>query len=162
MGVDKAHILIEGEPIGHRIARLIASVGVPVTVLGREPIVGFEFLEDAEDFEGPLVALSRFQPSREFVFVCSCDLPGFHPGLAGLLAQEIGPKDAAIPVVGGRLQPLCALYRAVSLVGARRLVEMGERRVMRWIDSLEVQSVTLPDERWAVNVNTPADLLTPP
>src|SRR4051812_28771963 len=81
VGEDKAKLLVEGEPLARRISRLLIDSAIPVTVLGGEPLPDCEFLADEEAFRGPLAAISRFIPSREYVFVCSCDVPGFSPEL---------------------------------------------------------------------------------
>lgn len=155
MGRDKAAIPIDGVPMGERIARELARVCEPVTVVGRSAIEGFAFLEDEEEFAGPLVALSRVRPVAEFVFVASCDLPLFDASVVEELAVRIGDADAAIPVVDGRLQPLCALYRA-SAFGR---ISPGQRRVMAWLGSLQAVGVTdLPRPEAVRNANLPEEL----
>ena len=77
MGVDKAALTVGGMPLGEKIARELAKTCDRVTVLGKHPIPGLEFLADEGDYEGPLLALSRFKPTRQHVFVASCDLPLF-------------------------------------------------------------------------------------
>lgn len=112
MGEDKTGILIDGVPQAQRIADALGAVGLPVTVLGREPIPGHAFLRDANEFAGPLSALAQFAPSADAVFVCSCDLPLFDARIASTLAERLGDRDASVPQVNGFRQPLCALYRA--------------------------------------------------
>lgn len=155
MGADKAKLLVDGEPLAQRIARLLMESRIPVTVLGREPLLGCAFIADPEDFAGPLAALARFTPSGEFVFVCSCDVPEFSPDLISDLRSQISKSEAAVPVVDGRLQPLCALYRASAFAKAADLARDGEKRIMRWIDSLVVAQAAPLNKRWAMNINTP-------
>src|SRR5690349_7725088 len=106
MGQDKAKMLVHGEPMAARIARLLSESGIPVTVCGREPLDGCSFLADDAAFQGPFVALSRFEPRAPFVFVASCDLPGFSASVVELLRARIADRDAAIPVMEGPMQPL--------------------------------------------------------
>lgn len=157
MGQDKAKLRVDGEPLAQRIARLLTEAGITVTVLGREQLPGYLFLADVEEFSGPLVALSRFIPSADFVFVCSCDLPGLAPALVAELRGAIGEHEAAIPVVRGRMQPLCGIYRSHALRKAAGLAATGEKRIMRWVESLDALQVQPSDELWAKNVNSPAD-----
>jgi molybdenum cofactor guanylyltransferase len=161
MGHDKAALLIEGVPLAERIASELAKRAAPVTVLGRESIAGFGFLADSGEYQGPLVALSRFVATKPFVFVAACDLPAFDAGVVDVLGERIGEYDAAIPEVEGRLQPLCALYRAEALRAIPELVAAGERRIMRWMDGLRIVSVPaqeLPSLLAATSVNTPDEL----
>lgn len=160
MGEDKAKIVVHGEPLAHRIARLLTEEGLRVTVCGREPIGGLPFIPDREEFAGPLAALAGFRPEDDVVFVASCDLPGFDASVIRLLASRLDSHEACIPALGGRLQPLCALYRSSALGKARELAEAGEKRIMRWIDRLDHIIVDDLDPSWIANVNTPDDLRT--
>lgn len=114
MGNDKAKLLVQGEEQGARIVRLLSANGFPVTVLGREPINGARFVPDVHTFGGPLEALRAFEPTEDFVFVASCDLPRFDPAIVEILGSRIGEFQAATPKVDGYLQPLCTLYQATS------------------------------------------------
>ncbi|MBX3112295.1 MAG: NTP transferase domain-containing protein [Fimbriimonadaceae bacterium] len=162
MGFDKASIVVDGEPLGHRLARLLRAGGWEPTVLGASPIHGFGFQADAHPGSGPLAALREFVPTADFVLVLSCDVPKFELGLAEVLEAEIGRHDAALPVVRGRLQPLCALYRRSAW---QALGTMDGPRVMDWVGGLD--HVTVDEERmvgrgvhWsaAVGVNSPEEL----
>lgn len=151
--------------MGVRIARSLEERGYDVTILGSIPSDGFRQLPDADPFAGPLVAVSNFQPDRDFVFVCSCDIPLFDSRLVETLVNRIADFDATIPSIDGRLQPLCALYTAESLRTANELVLDGERRVMAWIRRLrylEVGESSLTesglDPRCVIGANTPEEL----
>lgn len=165
MGTDKGALLIDGEPMGVRIARSLTEHGYGVTVLGNIPSADFPQLPDADPFSGPLVAISDFQPVREWVFVCSCDIPLFDARLVEALFDGIDDYDAAIPSIDGRLQPLCALYTTRSVKIAHDLAVEGERRVMAWVQRLrflEVNESTLAkyglDPRCVLGANTPEEL----
>jgi molybdopterin-guanine dinucleotide biosynthesis protein A len=156
MGEDKAGLAVGGEALGARIARELKAVCRQVTVLGREPIEGCRSLLDEDEFQGPLRALSRFEPESDFVFVCSCDLPLFRRDVVRRLREKIEDRQACIPVLNDRLQPLCALYRSDAIMEARKLDADGERRIMKWIATLDYNEVSLGDE--VRNVNTQEEL----
>jgi len=165
MGTDKGALLIDGEPMGVRIARSLKEHGYGVTVLGNIPSADFRQLPDADPFAGPLVAISNFHPVGDCVFVCSCDIPLFDARLVETLFNGIDDFDAAIPSIDGRLQPLCALYTSRSLKIAHDLAAEGERRVMAWVHRLrfrEVGESTLAkyglDPRCVLGANTPEEL----
>jgi molybdopterin-guanine dinucleotide biosynthesis protein A len=111
-------------------------MGVPVTVLGRRGLAGADFLRDEEEYKGPLAALSRFVPRAEFVFIAAGDMPLFDGKLVSTFADLIGEFDAVVPISGGRIQPLCGLYRSASLERIPSLVQSGTQRLMSWVDSL--------------------------
>lgn len=139
MGEDKAALLIGGIPLARRIADALLATGIPVTVLGREPVEGCAFLPDSEAGAGPLVALSRYRPNADFAFIAACDLPCFDPRLVAVLQEKIGEHEAAIPIVDGWRQPLCALYRreAWEALSDPSREESAGRSVFRWVDSLD-------------------------
>jgi molybdopterin-guanine dinucleotide biosynthesis protein A len=137
MGRDKSKLPVRGEALAMRIARLLAESGISVTVLGREPLPGHAFLADRQELAGPLAALSRFRPRSPLVFVCACDLPGFDPAVVSVLQGSIGASQGAVPVVDGRPQPLCALYRAEVFEAMRTEFASGGRSLMGLLDRID-------------------------
>ncbi len=136
MGTDKALIPVDGVPMARRIVDAFQAANIKVTVLGRQAIDGAEFQLDRDEFGGPLAAIARFTPTATYVFVASCDLPCFTNEVVTLLSSKIGTADSAIPVMGGRHQPLCALYTASAFEAASKISETGERKIMAWIEHL--------------------------
>jgi molybdopterin-guanine dinucleotide biosynthesis protein A len=133
MGASKASLEISGVRLGEKIANALAACCQRVVVLGREPIAGFDFLPDAEEFEGPLAALARFEPTMEWVFAAACDLTHFEPSVCSAL-MATADKAAVVPMVMAQLQPLCALYPASALIAAKRLAAEGRRSMMSLLD----------------------------
>lgn len=162
MGQDKSEILVEGEQLASRLARLLSEAGWQPCILGRRPVAGFAFLPDREDFQGPLSALRCFEPRTDFVFVLSCDVPLFDAKIPDVFFSVIERFDAVIPTPQDRAQPLCALYRASSW---ETLKTLDSPRVLDWVDRL---SVTYLNDQSLVdlgietdglaNVNSPEEL----
>lgn len=147
MGTPKADLLVDGTPLAQRIADGLATEGIPVVVLGRQPVAGYPLLLDEEEFQGPLAALARFQPEWETVFVVSCDLPWFDQRIVAALSALLGEAEAAVPVLDGFRQPLCALYRAEAFALLPEVVATGRRSMMAWLDRLTVVEVGESDLR---------------
>ncbi|MBS1720342.1 MAG: molybdenum cofactor guanylyltransferase [Armatimonadetes bacterium] len=164
MGFDKASILIESVPLAVRLARMLQEAGWEPTILGRTPLDGYCFHPDNEVERGPLAALRAFCPTSHLVFVLSCDVPLFDGAVARALKSCLGEKEAAIPAIDGRLQPLCGVYRREAW---ERLSIVDSARIMDWVEALDVEIVTevellrlgvQPD--WCRGVNTPSELKT--
>ena len=161
MGADKAEMNIGGMPQVVRIADGLAGDGWEVTVLGGSPIRGHAHRADDERLAGPLAALRGFVLQPWPVFVCSCDLPLFRPLVASALLGRLGAVPV-VPVVGGRPQPLCALYPASAFATLR--ANPGWVRVTDWlqatgsdlVDEEGLQGLGL-DPVWVANANTPAE-----
>lgn len=164
MGSDKAALTVDGVPLAHRVASALSEVASPITVLGREPLEGFEFLADSEEFGGPIAALRNFRPSAPFIFVASCDLPLLRAEFVSGLLCDIGEAEAAVPLLEGRLQPTCALY-ARSAFEKLALSPPEMKSMMAWLDMLlfrRVDEVGLRqlglDPNCARGCNTPEEL----
>lgn len=152
MGEEKARLLVDAEPVAVRTARKLADHCGQVTVLGRHPLPNCAFLEDQEEFAGPLAALSYFQPVAEVVFVASCDMPRFDSEIVRLLHSLLGDVHAVVPRVGGRLQPLSAVYSTQAWAVQRRVIAEGGRSMFGWIESLDCRFVD-EDEISASGIN---------
>lgn len=162
MGFDKASIMIGGEPISLRLSRILRAAGWEPTILGRTPLKGFAYQADSESFGGPLSALRKFTPKSDLIFVLSCDVPLFRAEILEAFEGRLGDKQAVIPSLNERLQPLCGLYRREAW---DRLDQLESSRVMDWIGLLEVEVVSECDliqsnlqPNWCKGVNTPSEL----
>ena len=104
--------------------------------------------------------------SATWAAVVACDLPFVTGEFFVRLASFSENFDAVVPVQSdGRLQPLCALYRAeVCRERAQELIESGERRprlLFQWLRTRRVAFDELSDLEGAnhffTNINTPDD-----
>jgi len=171
MGADKAQLDFGGVPIlrrvAHELARRFAEIIVVVAPDGAGiERAGVKLIHDEEQFAGPLEALRRglLASSNAIAFACSCDLPLMKAELATRLCELIGDHDAAIPLVDGREQVLCAAYRRDAAGKIAGLIARGEKRMLALLDELNVRGVDAaelrnidPQLRSFINVNTPED-----
>jgi molybdopterin-guanine dinucleotide biosynthesis protein A len=152
MGSDKSRLMVGGEPIAIRTARLLSEHCSRVTVLGRFPVAGHGFLEDQEDFAGPLNALARFIPNADTVFVASCDMPLFDGRMVPFLISHLESREAVMPFAEGHLQPLCAVYSADAWNVLARVLAEGQRSIKAWLERLQIQTVD-PEEFARVGID---------
>lgn len=154
LGRDKARL-----PMARHVADVLReALDGPVIEVGAGT-TGLPCVAD-DSGEGPLAALALVPPADSVVL--ACDLPRVTVALVQALAACPG---TAVPVVGGRAQPLCARYSIDALALVPALVAAGERRMTALLDAVEVEwlHALAPDEQFA-DVDTPADLarLGPP
>jgi molybdenum cofactor guanylyltransferase len=166
MGADKAGQPVGGVPMGARAGRALVEAASPVLAVGPDPGLGLDSVRDGG--RGPLGALAagmRRLADDGFggpVLLAACDMPFLTPEILTLLAVALaktGGAQAAVPVAGGRLQPLAACYAASVLPVAERLVRRGELSMQALLGEIEVHRV--PGDAWAqalTDVDTPADL----
>ncbi len=175
MGRPKATLAFGAETVVERIVRELARVFEQIVIVappveaGTLPSSLHEkalVIHDESAYPGPLDALRRGleTAAHEAVFACSCDLPMLDAGLARTLCAMLDRYDAAIPRVGGKLEPLCAAYHRRCAAALSELAGRGVMRVReitrlvnaRIVDEAELRRFD-PELRSFLNVNTPED-----
>jgi molybdopterin-guanine dinucleotide biosynthesis protein A len=126
MGTDKARLVVNGETLAARSARVLTSVCDPVVEVG-PGVSGLPAVLEDPLGAGPLVALlagvgALGQPKS--VILLACDLPHVSPELLRLLVEWPG-SGTVIPVVDGRFQYACARYGAAAFDEALAAVRTG-------------------------------------
>jgi len=172
MGTNKALLEVGGKSILGRTAELLG------------PLVGELFLvaDDAGPYRAlglPVVpdvhpgcgAVGGIHAALSFaahplVLCVACDMPHVGRPVVELLLDALRPgDDAVLPRIGGRPEPLLAVYGRSARAGFERAIAAGTFKVMRALDGLQVRFVgesalraADPELRSFVNVNTPPEL----
>ena len=180
MGRDKATLCVDGEPLLSRTVRVVAEVASPVIVVAgpdqtsiADPRVGV--VRDERPHEGPLVALVRGLQAlggrADQAFVCGTDHPRLVASVVVRLHELARGHDAAVALIDGEPQLLCAVFdRAVVGVASDQLAR-GKRSMRSLVGEISIRYVTtnelLDDPRVKrddprllsfVDVDTPDDL----
>jgi molybdenum cofactor guanylyltransferase len=139
-GRDKALLRISGKSFVSRIAEEMSGIAeVLFVVIGKKDPAPFRealgqsacILNDEHDFADPTGGmLTAFDhATSEYAAVIACDLPLAKRSIIELLYREAQGRSAAIPTWdGGRLEPLCAVYR----------VDDGRRAILRAVQEGKV------------------------
>lgn len=174
MGRPKAALDFGGVPILTRIIselkRRFAEIVVVAAPESEDSLQmdlrAIKVIRDETAYQGPLDALRRGLDAvtNEIAFACSCDLPLLDSGVAAAIVAMLGDFDAAIPIVGEKLQPLHAAYRKRGAGALAALAGRGESRLGAIADAVntrrvgEVELRTIdPQLRSFLNVNMPDD-----
>jgi molybdenum cofactor guanylyltransferase len=170
MGVDKATIDVGGVTLLERAVTRLGAVCDPVLIAPGDldlPAGAYVSIVDAVPGAGPmagLVAALRAAPHR-LLAVVAVDLPWLDPTLFRLLAGRIGDHDAALCETDRGVEPLHAVYARSARAAAEAALRGPDRSLRGLIDGLRTVRVTQAEwraagisERFARNVNTPADL----
>ena len=118
MGTDKAGLIIDGEPLWRRqLATLRATGASELLISGRAdgPFAesGVPVVEDLTPGAGPLAALEAVLPRilTAHVIALAIDLPAMRADfLAKLVEAALAKGCSVIPEIGGRFEPLAAVY----------------------------------------------------
>ena len=179
MGTDKALLEFEGKQFITQIAeelfwfdeRIIARGGNSRLEgeLEREWTVIPDFYPDHGPIGGLHAALSACE--SDALFVVTCDMPLIESGLVQELCARMqeadfdGERVDAYDVVisvgeGGKIHPLCGVYRKSVIPVLEEQILSGRNRVMEALKRLRVNYVTVDSPagvRQLANINTPQD-----
>jgi molybdopterin-guanine dinucleotide biosynthesis protein A len=186
-GRNKALIEVDGRAILDRqldvLARLFAAGDVAVVIAagdgpdGEAPYAarGLVVLRDRVSSQGPLAGLAAALSWADGapLFALACDMPHVDVRVVELiLARTVATgADIALPVAGGKFQPLIACYSTRCRALVDRELAAGRRRVsalpdvareagliVHAIDEEEIRTVD-PYLRSFANLNSASDLL---
>jgi molybdopterin-guanine dinucleotide biosynthesis protein A len=168
-GAIKSHLVIDGRRVIDRQLDVLRTLTTDLAIAANDAAPyrehGLPILPDRVAGLGPaagILAALAWSPHERVVSVGG-DMPFLDARVLTALVACDG--DAVAPRVGGRAEPLCAVYaRACAPVIERRLAA-GQRSVhgllaavdTTWIEEAALRTID-PTLRFLVNVNTSADL----
>jgi len=164
MGTDKATLVVGGERLAHRSARVLREVCDPVLEVG-PGTSGLRAVREDPPGGGPLAGLLAGAAALRVdrVLLLAVDLPFVSVPLLALIAGWPGDVSV-VPVVGRRPQHVCARYGPEALLEAARRHAAGERS-LRWVCGLpgtveldEDAVRAVASERALADLDSPEDL----
>lgn len=170
----KQNLLLDGESFKQRILRQFQGFGeIAVSVEnGSEkdrtnwPDTGetaaYPVWWDRVSNLGPLGGLEACleRAAYETVLFVACDYPLMTSACIDFLIGQIKAEDdCVVPVVNGRIHPVCAIYRKRIYPVVEEQIKKDELAMKRLLKKLQVHYVEMPElyERCFWNVNTPED-----
>ena len=170
MGIDKATIEVGGTTLLDRATSRLAEVCDPVLIAPGDLTLAVDprrLVHDAPPGAGPLAGIAgalRHSPHR-LLAVVAVDMPWLDPPLLGFLAARIGDRDVAVCETDRGVEPLHAVYARSALPAIDAALSGPDRSVRGVIGRLRALIIAEDgwraagfSERFANNVNTPADL----
>jgi molybdopterin-guanine dinucleotide biosynthesis protein A len=164
MGTDKATLVVNGETLAARAARVLSEVCDPVIEVG-SGVSGLPAVREDPPGAGPLVALLAgvgALGSPRMVLLLACDLPFVEAPVLRLLADWPG-SGTVVPVVDGRFQYACARYGPAALDEAVAALRAGDSslRAIGGSDSAHLSAAEWGSVATAdsfADIDTPDDL----
>jgi molybdenum cofactor guanylyltransferase len=136
MGRDKATLVLNGEPLAARAARVLSEVCDPVVEVGHG-VTTLRAVRENPAGSGPLAALLAGVDALETtgpVMLLACDMPFVEAPLLRVLADWPG-SDSVIPLIGMRAQYGCARYGPEWLAAALESRRAGNSSFKRVDDA---------------------------
>lgn len=169
MGVDKAGMAFNGRTLLEHAQDLASAVTDRVQVCGPRNRYGPGAIEDVFRGQGPLAGIHAALKSTatQLNLILAVDTPFLVPEFLRFLVAEAesGGALVTVPFLGGRYQPLCAVYRKGFAPIAERALSAGRNKIdslyaettTRRITEAEIRHLAF-DARMFENLNTPEDL----
>lgn len=173
MGQDKALLPFLGEPLIHRVMKRLEPVADEILVTTNQPEM-YRFLDvplfsDIRPNCGALGGLFTALSSAMYLLVgvIACDMPFASATIIEHACNLLGSPefDVVLPSTIQGLEPLHAVYRKKTCLPEIELaLEAGERKVISWIDRVQVRLLSTeeiteldPSGTAFWNLNTPDD-----
>lgn len=169
IGGGKPLRMLGGETLMARALRQAGAFSDRVALAVRHPAQfrapeGTMLISDAP-IEGPLGGLAAAlawagEQGRAAVLTLPCDTPFVPPDLGPRLRVAIGGHAAALASSGGRLHPVCGLWRVTALEHLPAYAATGRRSLWGFAETIGFATVDWPVEPADpyFNVNTADDL----
>jgi molybdopterin-guanine dinucleotide biosynthesis protein A len=165
MGYDKADLVVNGERLADRAARVLANVCDPVLEVGPGRSA-LDAVIDDEPRAGPLAALVTGAAALQqhgydgAVLLLGVDLPFVETPLLELLARHPA-VDTVVPMAGGMRQSCCTRYAPGALSAGAELVANGQRALHALLSVVPLAEVTETEWRAVAPADAFADVDTP-
>ena len=172
IGRDKGELEIGGCKLWlrsvDRMRSLFSDVVYVTNDLGfTAPYTDLVVAHDEVPHLGPLGGiLAGLKAAREDrVFIVAYDMPFVSPELVRLLVDSCPDADITVPVIGGKYEPLHALYRRTCVPHVAAQLEAGNRKIVDFYRLVKVEEVEESELRSAdpellsfLNINTWEDV----
>jgi len=170
MGRDKAFMQLGGRTLlAHALQSAMAATGSVQIVGSAEKFAAFgSAVEDIYPGQGPLAGIhAALAGTRtELNLIMAVDMPFLETELLNYLVVQARRTSAilVVPEAGGRLQPLCAVYRRAFAEVAERSLRAGENKIDRLFCEVETRVIEHEElerngftEKMFRNLNTEQD-----
>ncbi len=170
-GIDKALLEVGGRRLIERVATVVSRVFDDVILITNSPekfsFLGLPMFRDLIPGSGALGGLYTGLSACKgrWGFLVACDMPFLNDKVISRMVGLIDRHDVVVPKIGGRHEPMHAIYSKRCLPHVKDLVMAGDFRILdlfHLVDLLEVSEGELavfdPELRFTMNLNTPAEL----
>ena len=175
LGKNKALERIGGRTLIERVVDILVPLTTEVLVVVAQPEQAAAFrlppsvrvVSDRYPGKGSLGGIfTGLDASAEpWSLVVACDMPFLSRELLRYLIGESSDVDAVVPLLGGQIEPLHALYSEACLTPMERMVRAGDLKIaplfeavrVRYVDEGTIDRID-PRHLSFFNINTRADL----
>ncbi len=167
-GLDKGLLTVSGKHlVEYCIEKIEPQVSATYLSANRNiktyQSLGYKVIEDSfGDFEGPLAGfLSGLENTKTpYLVMLPTDAPLFPKDLVTRLLEPIinGKGEASVANVAGRLHPTFCCVPKDGRESLINYLHSGQRKILGWLDTLELIKIDFEIEEEFININDKKDL----
>lgn len=170
MGTNKALLPIGGQQNIVRIKEELSRDFPPPILVTNQPeeyaALGLPMVTDQYPGKGPLAGLHAGLLASAFEdnLLVACDMPFVSSRLGQFLWTQLEGYDAVAPYLGGKQQPLFAVYRKSTLPIVEACLQQDQLRMFDFLKQIRVNEIHVDHtslemnlERAFFNMNHPSD-----
>lgn len=175
MGRDKSALILGDKTLLERAVEIARAANEQICIVGGEQVsdaaawLGCLRISDVFSGQGPLAGIHAALESRharDLNFVIAVDTPFVTQALVRFLVERAADSKAlaTLPEAGGRLHPLCGIYRQQFVARAHEALVKRRNKIENAIDSVGLQIISEYelvrggfDPGQLANLNTPAE-----
>lgn len=165
----KGFIELGGMGIIERTMMMLRGLGHEVVISTNEPehyfTLGVPLIGDTVPSAGPMSGIVSVMDATgaDELFVIACDMPFVR---AEVISYIIGQraKEATVPLLGGRPEPLLAVYTKDATQRMRQMIGEGNTSIAKMLQEMDVRYISEeelkaidPSGESFMNINTPED-----
>jgi len=163
MGVDKAMLLVNGQPMIEKVAGQLdgffSQILISANDVEKYAFLGYDVVPDKMPGQGPLMGIASAlrASTNELNFVVACDIPYIDSAFVeNMLIEAVKSEtDIVVPIRPDRkYEPLFAVYRRSSLRAIDEVLSSGRRKISDTFSRCRTRYIELGKTDWLTNLNT--------
>lgn len=123
----------------------------------KELISKAKLINDIYKNKGPIGGIYSALLSASFdsCLIVAADMPFIDKELVDMLAQQEFFTDALIPVVDGKIEPLCGIYKKSCINTIETMIKEENYKLKNLLDRINVTFLPMHNKKSFLNINTP-------
>lgn len=159
MGTPKHTLQVGGVTFLERIYQTLSDFDERVLSINTD-VPDYITVKDRVPGIGPLggIHAALHYTAKRQILAVACDMPKISRALCAFLLNALGEtEDCLVPLVDGKEQPLCAIYRKTALPALEAQIQGGDYRIRTFLQKADTRLLRVPPRFEAdfTNVNTP-------
>lgn len=95
--------------------------------------------------------------SFSYALIVACDMPFLNKDILNYLGNYDFKEDALIPIVNGKIEPLCGIYKKSSVKIIENMIKDKDYKLMNLLKNLNTKYLDIKDNNNFLNINNPEE-----